>query len=358
MSSNGLHILQDSGVPPDSANYTTLVLVHGYTWHSGTFAKLVSLAKNHNVRAVLVNRRDYPGARPYTQEERALLSPMLPEGAESTAEIAEATQKLDIFLKERAREMFDLLVELVQSGGVAPAQLASNAGGIVVAGWSFGGIWMTALLAHVASFVGEGPDLSEYVRRVVLFEPSYRLLGLPSPAPPGYHPLFDPSVAPDDRDQMFSHWVSGYYDHGDTFETLEQKTPLQSPPPTITALTPEEIAHALYLPPGVPGGSDELLLRTGIRLDAFKRLKDLALYLGDGESAWPDVEVCYVSCGRSVWELPWGTWELQHEVEAANQNGVPMRRVRMVRIQEANHFAPWDMPEHTIRALVGEEIEL
>lgn len=145
------------------------------TWHSltcpcsGIFGRLFPLAKSHNVRVVLVNCRDYPGARPYTQEERDLLSLMTPEGTESTAEIAEAAKKLDTFLKERARELFDLLVELVQDGRVAPVQLADNAGGIVVAGWSFGCIWMTALLAHVAAFIGEGLDLSAYVRRVVIF---------------------------------------------------------------------------------------------------------------------------------------------------------------------------------------------
>ncbi|KAI0821753.1 hypothetical protein BC628DRAFT_1412722 [Trametes gibbosa] len=361
MSSRGMHIVQDSGAPPHSIDYTTLVILHGYTWHSGTFARLVPLAKNRNVRVVLVNRRDYPGSRPYTDEERALLPSALSEGVESIAEIAAATQNLEAFMKARARELYDLLVDLVQSGGVTRVQIGSNAGGIVVAGWSFGGIWMTALLAHVAAFVGDGVDLNAYVRRIVIFEPSYRLLGYPPPATGGYHPLFDPELLPENRDQEFSDWVSGYYDHGDTFETLEQKTPLRSPPPTISTLTSEEVAEALYLPPGSPGGSDDALLKSGIRLDMFKKLKERALYLRDGpllDDAWPNVEVRYVSCGRSVWELAWCTWALRHELQVAKQEGLPMRKVGMAHIREANHFAPWDMPEHTIRALVGEEVEL
>lgn len=122
---------------------------------------------------------------------------------------------------------------------------------------------------------------------------------------------------------------------------LEQKTPLRSPPPTIATLTPEEVAQAMYPPPGASGGSDEALQNGGIRFDIFKKLKVRVLYLSDdplGECPWPEVEVRYVSCGHSVWELPWTTWELRRELETARQQGVPMQRVQMAHIKEANHF--------------------
>ena len=34
-----------------------------------TFKRIIPLAGRHNVRLVIVNRRDYPGSSPYTDEE-------------------------------------------------------------------------------------------------------------------------------------------------------------------------------------------------------------------------------------------------------------------------------------------------
>ncbi|KAI0354370.1 hypothetical protein OH77DRAFT_1405139 [Trametes cingulata] len=374
--SSGLHILQDSGVPDGSTEYTTLVLLHGYAWHSGILSKLLPLAKQHNARIILVNRRDYPGTRPYSEEERALLPVLSPEGgAADAAEMAEAKEKLLTFMKGRAREVYDLLVELVTNEDLPPAQPEENKGGIVVAGWSFGSAWMTALLAHVASFGVNDVDLSAYVRRVVFLDPAYHTLGYPHPARPGYNPLLDPEVPLEERGRWFSDWVSGYYIHGDTFETLEQKTPLQHPPPTLSTLTPEEVEAAQYLPPIVPGGSDVAVFEGGLQLGLFTALKDGALYLpskgngdaaeedGDDEddpqgNAWPNVEVRYVHCENSVWHLPWGTWALKKEVEEAKQKGLPIRNVRMVHIRGANHFVPWDATELALRALLGDEDEV
>ncbi|EIW52719.1 uncharacterized protein TRAVEDRAFT_135327 [Trametes versicolor FP-101664 SS1] len=362
MASTALHILEDSGVPNASTNYTTLVVIHGYTWHSGIFSKFVPLAKDCNTRVILVNRRDYPGARPFTQEERALLPSLPTEEAASATEIAEATQKIDVFMKERAREVYDLLIELVKNEDLPPFQRERNTGGIIVAGWSFGTVWITALLAHSASFATNSVDLSAYMRRVIFFDPSYHLLGYLPPETSGYHPLLDPELTPETIDHVFARWVSGYYGHGDSLETLEQKTPVQDPPPTIAALTPEEVVRAQYLPPGASGGSDALLFQSGRRLGLFKTLKERALYLPSpgapsvtAGNTWPEVEVCFTWCLRSTWDTTWGAWALRKELEDAEQKGVAIRRVRMMRIRGANHFVSWDQPEKAFRALVGDE---
>ncbi|KAI0631506.1 hypothetical protein C8Q77DRAFT_1218969 [Trametes polyzona] len=371
MASHGLHVLQDSGAPGDSTDYTTLVVVHGYTWSSGTysgiraqrtFLQLVPLAKQHNARVVLVNRRDYPGARPYTEEERALLrSSTADEGEPGSPGIAEASGAIETFMRDRTREVYGFLVEFVTKERPPPPQPGSNTGGIVIAGWSFGTIWMTALLAHVSSFDAHSIDVSAYMRRVVLFDPSYSLLGYHPPTTPWYHPLTDPLLDHDGRVKVFPAWASGYYSHGDTLETLEQKTPLRDPPPTTETLTPEELASMEYLPPGGSDGSDALLMRRGRDSGLFKSLKERAFYperqeVAEGNtSGWPNVELCYVYCQRSVWEVMWGTWALRKEVEDGKQKGSRIRPIKLVEIKNANHFAPWDMPEQTLRALIGDE---
>ncbi len=70
-------------------------------------------------------------------------------------------------MKERAREFYDYLVDLVKAGGVVRAQ--GKKGGLVLAGWSLGATWLSALLTHVASFPIGDVDLKEYVRRIVYY---------------------------------------------------------------------------------------------------------------------------------------------------------------------------------------------
>lgn len=188
MTSSSLRTFLDSGAPPNSTDYTTVVIIHGYGFHArkrppavnsigslltiqhmaiatATFKKLLPLAPSHNARVVLVNRRDYPGSAPFTDEERAALAtyahapPGDPDAVRGTAE----------FMKARARELHDYLVELVEGGGTTPVRANSKTGGIVVAGWSLGAVWISALLSHVASFSGGSVRLSEHVRRVVYY---------------------------------------------------------------------------------------------------------------------------------------------------------------------------------------------
>lgn len=179
-------MLQDSGVPGDCTNYTTVVIVHGYAWHSGQytspsflgnyshncprypgiFSKLVPLAESHSVRIILLNRRDYTGSLPYTEAERALLAVLSPEIMSNAAEAATAKKNAATFMQDRARELYDFLVQLVKSSNLPLLDRGTNKGGIVLAGWSFGTLWMTALLAYVALFPVDDVRLSDYMRSV------------------------------------------------------------------------------------------------------------------------------------------------------------------------------------------------
>ena len=129
------------------------------------FTKLLPLAGQFNARVVLVNRQDYPGAQPFTLEERAEL---LQAAIEMETDPLAAKERLGAFMREQAHEVYNLLAHLVAEHDVPPARVEGNAGGIVVAGWSFGAAWMMALLANVATFPMQKIDLSKYVRRVII----------------------------------------------------------------------------------------------------------------------------------------------------------------------------------------------
>ncbi len=74
-----------------------------------------------------------------------------------------------MFLQARAREVYDFLEDLVRRDDIPPAQSDGNAGGIVVAGWSFGALWMISLMAYVSTFPVNDVELAKYVRRVIIF---------------------------------------------------------------------------------------------------------------------------------------------------------------------------------------------
>ena len=72
-------------------------------------------------------------------------------------------------MRDRAREVYDLLVKFVADNDVPPASPADNTGGIIVSGWSFGSGLMIALLAYVAEFPITEVELGKYVRRVIFY---------------------------------------------------------------------------------------------------------------------------------------------------------------------------------------------
>ena len=132
----------------------------------GVFAKLLQFADRYNARIVLVNRQDYPGSQPFTVEERLEL---LKATMELKTNPLRARDRLQAYMKEQARAVYDLLIHLVAEHNIPPACPEANTGGIIIGGWSFGALWMTALLANVASFPVHDIELGRYVRRVILY---------------------------------------------------------------------------------------------------------------------------------------------------------------------------------------------
>lgn len=179
---------------------------------------------------------------------------------------------------------------------------------------------------------------------MIRIDSPFLALGYPHREPALYSPLLDPEIAPEDRQPLFMNWVSGYFPHGSTPDTLEGKTPLQDPPPTISTLTADEIARMTCPTVGAPGGSDEILVHSGVKLGMFSYLRKCALYLQEsgevvpGGDAWRDVEVRCVTGEWSIAGVLWATMLLKQEVEDAKAEGLPIRDVQFVLIRRANHF--------------------
>ncbi|KAI0367627.1 hypothetical protein BV20DRAFT_949919 [Pilatotrama ljubarskyi] len=359
----GLYVHHDTGAPAGQDQYTTLVVIHGYVWHGGIFAKLIPLADTYGVRIILLNRREYPGAVPYTAEERALIPSVPSKPRTDKHEIRSATEMLETFMRDRARELYDALQGLVQERNLPPVHPTSLAGGMVLVGWSMGATWMTALLSHVAEFPMGAVNLRDYVRRVALWDPPSSLLGYPHPEQDPYNPFFDTSLTYEERGLVFTNWITSYFSHGATLETFERHTPLRSPPSTITVMGKEELEATVHIPPGVPGGSDWALLHGCISLGVYGTLRRGALFFSlrsgvdETEIAgdeWRAVEVRYVWGENSIWEAPYAAQMLHQEVGEAKRNGDAVRKITTFRVRGANHFGQWDQPERTLQGFLAD----
>lgn len=190
----------------------------------------------------------------------------------------------------------------------------------------------------------------------LLIDPPSTILGYPPPQN-FYSPFTDPLLTPGEVPRIFPLWVSGHYAHGDNFVNLRcgYTEALCDPPPTAVKMDPSEAQRCIESSSMRPtGGSDAQVLVLGATLGAFARLKDAALYLeGVREQKpllnnWDDVQIKYVWCDQSAWEMPWSAICLQDELKENSTNlgrGRLIRRIEMVRLRGANHLVSVKIPD-------------
>jgi pimeloyl-ACP methyl ester carboxylesterase len=340
----GVFAFLDTGSPSlHRKDYVTLVMVNGRGGTAGFFSRCFPLAGKLGARLVAINRRDYPGSEPFSEKDHALL-------LSTIQNTPAASENADHYMKARAREIYDFLLQLVKS-----EDLRINS--IILAGWSLGTAFVTSFLAHAPNFDSESRSagLSQYIRRVLAYDPPFLALGYP--IPDGYYfPLNDPSIPPDEATKVFALWVTSYYAHGDTPETVSTRDALDEPTPTVKRMSPEDLAFSFYEPPTLgPDGPDTVIVKSGLSSGVFSRLREAALFAPqNAEVAWSDVEFRYVWCDRSVWMMPWGVWAFHAETEQARKDGKHIRTHSVVRMRGANHCAHWDEPEKALRVLLSD----
>ncbi|PIL34393.1 hypothetical protein GSI_03168 [Ganoderma sinense ZZ0214-1] len=368
-----LGVFHDTGAPEGSADYTTLVIVHGYVWHGGVFTRLLPLAKEYNTRVILLNRRGYPGSAPYTDEELASF-PELPPGDVIQEKVDEAGKKLDVWMRERTYEILHFLEDLVKADSIPQTQPGKNVGGIVVVGWSFAALMALSIVSYGPTFPANNDvDLGKYLRRVVMHDPGLGVLGYIAKEGT-YQPALDVSLSEEQRAAAFDAWIGGYYAHGSTLDSLASM-PLAEPPSTISTLSPEEKVAMTHPFPDVTV-LDLKVTELGVRTGLTATLRERALYdknklpgrqdggsankleeAGDGPDTWREVELRLVWCEKSVMQVPYGMMLLGLELEEARKTGAWIRDVRIVRVKEGNHFVHWDHPALAMRAFLRDELE-
>ncbi|KAL5483652.1 hypothetical protein ACEPAI_8885 [Sanghuangporus weigelae] len=345
----------DSGAPI-SDDYTTLVCIHGNTYHAHTFQRLISLAPQHNFRLIALNRRDYIGSTPFNEAELSVLN--------STDE-----SKHRQFLYDRGLEIVYFLLWIVNEFKIPRIRINSNKGGLALLGWSLGNVTSIAFLANLEKFPREVTQaLEPYLRHFCIYEAVYQFLGLPSPEG-AYHPLWDDEIPLERKPAVIDAWFTSYYDHPyfsrspesrhREFSTLHPRFPLKPvKPSTSTNRAPEEVAAVTDPNPVM---RSEIAFYFTIRESTLHQQYKAALASPLKPTStspatpfpFPNLKLSVVNGTRTVWNIIWTAWEMQKDLERWKNEEMNVRPVNFITIEGANHFALWDEPEVLMKTLAA-----
>lgn len=175
---------EDSGVPPNSTDYTTVFLIHPFLFNArklvvfpefyvcilglidnvlGAFQKVFPYAAPSNLRFIAPHMREYDQSTPYTEEELELF-------------YSSDLEEQETSLRGQALELADLITYFIEHESL-PAPRDSNGvkvGGVHIVGWSAGSAQVFSLLANISALDKSISDLLErYIGTVILAGTSF-----------------------------------------------------------------------------------------------------------------------------------------------------------------------------------------
>ncbi|KAJ7824851.1 Alpha/Beta hydrolase protein [Mycena leptocephala] len=320
----------DSGAVTGGGDYTTLVIIHGHTFHSGTFQRLNPLAQPNSLRIISVNRREYPGSSPYSAQELAAFA----EGTD--AERAS-------LLKQQGRDLAMFLDGLLSELSIP------QTGGIALIGWSMGTLFVLALIASIDTLPTATQErLSSFVHTVVMLQSPSLALGVPIPS--GWLiPHTDPNIAPESRGFAFAKWVSSYFIHGDLsnhdIDSLTYTNTDPSKSATVETLSPEDLFAMTDFGPAEK--YDNIIGLPPFAGAVFKQTNK-ALFDPTVRAVWSQTRFWTLYGSAEPWPIIYGAWFL--EAQSHEMNNAELA-IEFKVIDGSNHFLVWEDPEKAINEL-------
>ncbi|KAL0563546.1 hypothetical protein V5O48_018520 [Marasmius crinis-equi] len=340
----------DSGAPPDSTDYTTIVAVHGFGFSGVCFEKLQSQAHAYNLRVVALNRRDYAGSTPFSDDELDAL-----KGGDDTrarGSIERLGLHIALFLRK-----------FVEEEGVPSVTNAGNGrkrGGLAVMGWSMGALTAIAPFANPNALGEETYGvLKGYIRDLILYDPPFIVLGLPIPTsinPEKLHfPHAPPNVKHREPQEIFENFVR-FVGSRYQYEIRDG------------VATPASIEESGSLP-----RTEQCVMDLWSR-DEFERLTDVAASMGAdmlllgwqgllnettqkvlfdekvAKTFFPELKITHFSAPHSFWMTGVACMEIRRmyrEKEAV------VRPIEFVELEGADHFVHYTDPESLLKVVKG-----
>ncbi|KAF7291780.1 AB hydrolase-1 domain-containing protein [Mycena chlorophos] len=324
----------DSGPVEQNGAYPTLFVIHGHTFHAGTFRRLHPLASHSGLRVICLNRREYDGSSLYPEDELAVFT----TGTEEERAALLGVQGRDLAL------CID---------GIIRSLALPKAGGVALMAWSLGNVFLLSVLASLNTLPAPTKErLVQWVHTAIIFQAPSFVFGVP-PAKNLLVPQTDPTIPPAEKKVAFAKWVSSFFEHPGDLSThdlsaLTYPAPLNPPPdktPTIQRMTPEEVQSVINTAPG-PRYDDFISFPpyAGILAAQAER----ALWDVGTRKAWVRMN----ERGGGLWTIYatadcWNTihagWVLEDEAMA--HPGLPMR---FQVLEGANHFLMWEDPQRAL----------
>ncbi|KAG7087844.1 hypothetical protein E1B28_013782 [Marasmius oreades] len=331
--SNNIEIFfTDSGPPPGSNDYTTLVVLHGTCFNGYGLATLHDFAHPLNLRTVVWNRRNYPGSTRYTESE-----------------LEDLNQGRKIFMDRIGGQVGEFLERFIENENIPKATGDRKAGGIAIMGWSMGTASALAIFSDSTLVSPESySKLEPYVKDCVLYEPPHVSLGYS--VPPGekpYIPWQDPDQkTPEDIARNFGLYVSSYFDHNDAnsadLRDMDTQSKMGSDP-TITKWTAEELEK--YINPEL-FVTVELPMFSEAMQSTLKELSDRAFY--DErlvKTHFPKLKLTLIVATRTNWLCLWAPMKTQKDHDTHVAGGGAARPLKTYKIEGGNHFLHSEIPK-------------
>jgi len=319
----------DSGPVESSIDYTTLVIYHGSAFTGHTFHKLLPFGAAHNIRLVILNRRDYAGSTKYTDENLKDLN----AGDKS-------------FLERLALEVKHFLLWFADTQNIPRITADRKSGGFAVMGWSMGIATPLSILGYPDIIGNESyKKLEPYFRQLILYDPPFLSFGYDQP-PEGYNPFTDPDLpTPEAIFENFKYWVAGYYNHPDlpSRSIHGLNFDKRGTRPSVDNMTEEETA--VNFDPVAAARTEFPMffnpMQPTLKVQAQTCLFDEKL----ASRVFPQLEVVYIFCAKTPWYCAWGMIETEKQYKEHLKAGHKVRPIRFLEIEGGNHFVHWDDPE-------------
>ncbi|KAJ7921915.1 hypothetical protein B0H13DRAFT_1604137 [Mycena leptocephala] len=202
---DGIELLYTDSGAPNTASYTTLIVLHGSAFNGDGMVRLHEHADDNNLRVVIWSRRDYRGSTKYTD-----------------AELDDLRAGRKTFQDRLAIQLAWFLEHFIKHEKTPKLSVDRDSGGFILMGWSFGNATMLSLFSDPDVIPRTLYETVEpYMMSLILYgqstNPPHLALGYTFPRQEAfYDPLTDPDCqTPEQIYDNFQHWVSSYYDHPD-----------------------------------------------------------------------------------------------------------------------------------------------
>ncbi|KIK67735.1 hypothetical protein GYMLUDRAFT_36486 [Collybiopsis luxurians FD-317 M1] len=342
----------DSGAPPGSDDYTTVLVIHGSVFNAYQFHKVHLFAHALNLRTVLFHRRDHVGSTLYT-----------------SAEVQEIQQGSQVFWERLSAQVAQFLRIFIEHEHIPKLKKSSSrmSGGLAVMGWSAGCQIVLSLLGAVHNpMISDDLHslLQSYIGRAMIYDPPHVAFGYPLPSDnKNYIPWEDTSLKLEEIPVVFSNWVSSYYDHpcyDPSTGSLRSSATIhdldgvrkRAEKTTISTWSEEEKAKGVEM----PAMKNEILTFTPPPQATLHKLSRKALFDPESARVWfPNVDVAYIGVTNTIWMCAWAeiqTKQLYEEV-LKRDDSASRRKIHFVDMDGSNHFPHWDRPQEFMRVIAS-----